>query len=152
MEKFNLEDEQRQALMEGASWGSAGLSLVEQAAEAVEEAKGGYKEPGKSTDVPGDVNVDAKAMKVGGSKGDAVSRKAKGSEGLAEEEEAAEELEYVCPLCESHLDEELSEERISDHLDFVVELLSEADADAEGETLEEEDEPEEDTVYDEDNA
>ena len=147
MEKFKLEDEQRQALMEGASWDRAGLELVDQAVEAIEE-DGTYQKLG-TADLPGDVNP-TKGLKpaVPATKKDAdMSRKAQGSEGLAEDSE----LEYVCPLCESHLDEELSEERISEHIDFVVGLLSEED-EAEGDTLAEEEDPEEEITSEEDNG
>ncbi|MAG26554.1 hypothetical protein CMI47_13495 [Candidatus Pacearchaeota archaeon] len=41
------------------------------------------------------------------------------------EEEAAEG--HVCPLCESYLEEELSEEMISEHLDYVFELIAESE-------------------------
>jgi len=57
-----------------------------------------------------------------------------------EAEVVEEEAEYnICPLCECHLEEELSEERISEHLDFVLDLLSEgAEEDTDSEELAEE--------------
>ena len=52
------------------------------------------------------------------------------------------ESELACPLCESALDEPISEERISEHIDRVMTLVSEslneANEDVEEETSEDE--------------
>lgn len=69
------------------------------------------------------------------------------SESVETEEEVEQvhedhEKELACPLCESALDEPISEERISEHIDTVMTLVSEslneANEDVEEETSEDE--------------
>ena len=102
MKKFVISDEERMALMEGATWDKEGFDFSNISGPAVVE---------ESTDVSQE-----------------------------EAEVIEEEVEdNFCPLCESHLEEELSEERISEHLDFVLDLLSEgAEEDTDSEELAEE--------------
>ena len=66
----------------------------------------------------------------------------------AKEEEVIEEECYTCPLCESSLENELSEDRISEHLDFVLDLLSESGDDDD----EDDEDDDEDAVVEDDEA
>ena len=49
--------------------------------------------------------------------------KEKKEEKKEEKMEEAEEVAHVCPLCTSHLDEAIDEERILEHLNIVVGLV-----------------------------
>lgn len=53
------------------------------------------------------------------------------------EEAATEEEGHVCPLCESHLAEEISDESWESHLTMLDQIAEEVDAEEEGEDLEE---------------
>ena len=64
---------------------------------------------------------------------DVIQEKADAKSGEAEEDGAA------CPLCESHLQEPISEERLAEHVEYLLSVLNEA-TDDDGETLSEEDE------------
>jgi type I site-specific restriction endonuclease len=45
---------------------------------------------------------------------------------LADEEQLEEAVEaHVCPLCESQLEEAISDEQLSEHVDFMVSVISE---------------------------
>lgn len=64
---------------------------------------------------------------------------AKLSESQVEQEAVVEETQeeaHVCPLCESHLEEAISEERIQEHVDFFLAVINE-NFDFEGEDLDE---------------
>jgi hypothetical protein len=57
-------------------------------------------------------------------------------------EDINEEVEdHVCPLCESHLDEELSETALQECVDFIMETINEL-TEEDGESLEESEEDE----------
>ena len=76
--------------------------------------------------------------------------------GVSESEvvEEAQAEEHVCPLCESELDEAISEESMKECIDFILGALNEA-LEQDGESLEEAedtDEDEEDYEEDEDEA
>jgi len=76
--------------------------------------------------------------------------------GVSESEvvEEAQAEEHVCPLCESELDEAISEESMKECIDFILGTLNEA-LEQDGESLEEAedaDEDEEDYEEDEDEA
>ena len=62
----------------------------------------------------------------------------------------AEEEGHECPLCESELQEPISEERLAEHVDYLLNVLNEA-TDEDGELLSEEDELG-DEDYEDDNA
>lgn len=101
MDHYRLSDELRQQLLENAAWGKAGV------APRLDE--------GACEDMPS-----KKAKKA---------KKAKKEEDMEEAEEVdfeGEELAeatHVCPLCTSHLDEAIDEERILEHLNVVVGLV-----------------------------
>lgn len=47
-------------------------------------------------------------------------------EALADEEQIEEAVEaHVCPLCESQLEEAISDEQLAEHVDFMVSVISE---------------------------
>ena len=47
-------------------------------------------------------------------------------EAPAQEEQIEEAVEaHVCPLCESHLEEAISDERLAEHVDFMVGIINE---------------------------
>jgi hypothetical protein len=64
-------------------------------------------------------------------------------------EEQHEEEVHACPLCESELDEPISEESLAECVDYIAAVLEEA-ALLEGEMLEEADNDDEDDDNDED--
>ena len=103
MDHFRLSDELRQQLLENAAWGKAGLTRLDEKADCPSgEKDGGYEKPKKAK----------KAMK------------AKKDDGEDDKPEMAEEgVAHVCPLCTSHLDEALEEERVLEHLNVVVGLV-----------------------------
>jgi DNA repair exonuclease SbcCD ATPase subunit len=98
MDHYRLSDELRQQLLENAAWGKAGVS------PRLDEAKKADKE-------------EMKEMKKKAEKPE------KKEEKKEEKMEEAEEAAHVCPLCTSHLDEAIDEERILEHLNIVVGLV-----------------------------
>ena len=98
MDHYKLSDELRQQLLESAAWGKAGVT------PRLDEAKHDDK---------------AKEMK------EKMKEKKKDmpKEKKEEKMEEAEEVAHVCPLCTSHLDEAIDEERILEHLNIVVGLV-----------------------------
>ena len=98
MDHYKLSDELRQQLLENAAWGKAGVS------PRLDEAKKADKE-------------EMKEMKKKAEKPE------KKEEKKEEKMEEAEEAAHVCPLCTSHLDEAIDEERILEHLNVVVGLV-----------------------------
>jgi len=57
---------------------------------------------------------------------------------ISESQEGGEHIEaHVCPLCESHLEEPLSEERIQEHVDYFLDVINE-NFDIVGDNLDEE--------------
>ena len=100
MDHYRLSDELRQQLLENAAWGKAGVSpRLDEAKKADKAEKKAKKEEEK------------KEMEDHSEYEDA-----EGSEEL-------EEMAHVCPLCTSHLDEAIDEERILEHLNVVVGLV-----------------------------
>ena len=55
---------------------------------------------------------------------------------------------HVCPLCESHLEEPISEEKIQEHVDYFLDVINE-NFDIVGDELNEEEEVEEGEELDE---
>jgi DNA repair exonuclease SbcCD ATPase subunit len=102
MDHYKLSDELRQQLLENAAWGKAGVS------PRLDEAKHGDK--------------DKKAHKEE-MKEKKAEKPEKKEEKKEEKMEEAEEAAHVCPLCTSHLDEAIDEERILEHLNVVVGLV-----------------------------
>lgn len=99
MDHYRLSDELRQQLLENAAWGKAGVK------PRLDEAKHDDK------DKDDDSGDDAPEMPK-------MPKKAKKAKKDMEEEVA-----HVCPLCTSHLDEAIDEERILEHLNVVVGLV-----------------------------
>lgn len=62
---------------------------------------------------------------------------------ISESAEAPQAEKHVCPLCESHLEEPISEEKIQEHVDYFLEVINE-NFDIVGEELNEEEEVEAD--------
>lgn len=56
---------------------------------------------------------------------------------ISESTEAPHAEAHVCPLCESHLEEPLSEERIQEHVDYFLDVINE-NFDIVGDNLDEE--------------
>lgn len=62
---------------------------------------------------------------------------------ISESQEGGEHVEtHVCPLCESHLQEPISEEKIQEHVDYFLTVINE-NFDIVGEDLDEAEEVEE---------
>ena len=99
MDHMRLSDELRQQLLENAAWGKAGVTRLDEAKKADKD-----KEKKKAKE-------EEKEMEDHSEYEDA-----EGSEEL-------EEMAHVCPLCTSHLDEAIDEERILEHLNVVVGLV-----------------------------
>lgn len=56
---------------------------------------------------------------------------------ISESQEGVEQAQaHVCPLCESHLEEPISEEKIQEHVDYFLEVINE-NFDIVGEDLDE---------------
>jgi len=64
-------------------------------------------------------------------------------------EEATDEAEHACPLCESQLEEPLSEETLAEHVDYILDAINESVSYEDGESLLEDDELEDDEYDDE---
>ena|GEM_PF-4499559 len=62
---------------------------------------------------------------------------ANSSKTISESTEASHAEAHVCPLCESHLEEPLSEERIQEHVDYFLDVINE-NFDIVGDNLDEE--------------
>ena len=103
MDHYRLSDELRQQLLENAAWGKAGV------APRLDEAKKADKEEMK--EMKKKKKADKEEVEDHSEYEDA--------EGSEELEEAA----HVCPLCTSHLEEAIDEERILEHLNVVVGLV-----------------------------
>lgn len=58
---------------------------------------------------------------------------------ISESAEAPQAQAHVCPLCESHLEEPISEEKIQEHVDYFLDVINE-NFDIVGEELNEEEE------------
>lgn len=67
---------------------------------------------------------------------------------ISESTEASQTEAHVCPLCESHLEEPISEEKIQEHVDYFLDVINE-NFDIVGEELNEEEEVEEGEELDE---
>ena len=112
MDHYKLSDELRQQLLESAAWGKAGVT------PRLDEAKKADKE-------------EMMEMKKKAKKKTMMAKKKKEEEmedhseyeDAEEAEELEEEVAHVCPLCTSHLDEAIDEERILEHLNVVVGLV-----------------------------
>jgi DNA repair exonuclease SbcCD ATPase subunit len=111
MDHYRLSDELRQQLLENAAWGKAGLTRLDEKADCPSGDKdGGYEKPKKG-------KKSEKGMKPKMGKKD-------DDDGGDDKPEMAEEgVAHVCPLCTSHLDEALEEERVLEHLNVVVGLV-----------------------------
>ena len=110
MDHYRLSDELRQQLLENAAWGKADITprLDEADCPSTDEPKKGKMPKAKKA---------KKEEKKGGYMGDDTEYEdAEGSEEL-------EEMAHVCPLCTSHLDEAIDEERILEHLNVVLGLV-----------------------------
>lgn len=109
MDHYRLSDELRQQLLENAAWGKADITprLDEADCPSTDEPKKGKMPKAKKA---------KKEEKKDGYMEDTEHEDADGSEEL-------EEMAHVCPLCTSHLDEAIDEERILEHLNVVVGLV-----------------------------
>ena len=97
MDHYRLSDELRQQLLENAAWGKAGVN------PRLDEAKHADKDDDSGDDAPEMPKMPKKAKKA--------------------KKDMEEEVAHVCPLCTSHLDEAIDEERILEHLNVVVGLV-----------------------------
>lgn len=73
---------------------------------------------------------------------------------ISESTEAPQAEAHVCPLCESHLEEPISEEKIQEHVDYFLDVINEnfdivGDDLDEGEELDEEEQLDEEEELDE---
>lgn len=69
---------------------------------------------------------------------EAVEAPAQVEETPAKEETVNEEA-HVCPLCESHLEAPISDEKLSEHLDLMIDIIDEMSQITEGEDADEDD-------------
>lgn len=109
MDHYRLSDELRQQLLENAAWGKAGVT------PRLDEMDYG--------DNGGDEKPKKKDKKDKPEKGKKPMMGKKDDEKDDKPEMAEEEVAHVCPLCTSHLDEAIDEERILEHLNVVVGLV-----------------------------
>lgn len=111
MDHYRLSDELRQQLLENAAWGKAGVAprLDEADCPSTDKPKKGKMPKAKDKKKKGD---DEGGYEMAHTE----YEDAEGSEELAE-------AAHVCPLCTSHLDEAIDEERILEHLNVVVGLV-----------------------------
>ena len=108
MDHYRLSDELRQQLLENAAWGKAGISRLDEKSDCPSgEKDGGYEKPKKAK----------KGMKP------KMGKKDDDDGGDDKPEDMGESVAHVCPLCTSHLDEALEEERVLEHLNVVVGLV-----------------------------
>jgi len=111
MDHYRLSDELRQQLLENAAWGKAGVTPR---LDEMDYGGNGGNGGDHGEDHGDDDKPEGKAKK----KKPAPKEKKKEKPEMAEEEVA-----HVCPLCTSHLDEAIDEERILEHLNVVVGLV-----------------------------
>ena len=118
MDHYRLSDELRQQLLENAAWGKAGISRLDEAddyggnGDDEKPKKGKKDEKSKSKPKKGEKPMMGKDDKGGDDEG-----------GDDKPEDMGESVAHVCPLCTSHLDEAIDEERILEHLNVVVGLV-----------------------------
>lgn len=103
----------------------------------------------RGIDIPADIYNDILQSKVWKDQGVTVKTEPikESAEVEAEEVNEAEEQVHQCPLCESQLEEAISEEKIDEHVEFLVSVISEAFA--EENDLEDLDEQEDEEVSEE---
>lgn len=56
----------------------------------------------------------------------------------------SDESDHICPLCESALDEELSDARLQEFVDYALDVIDEALEESDGESIDEDLEDEDD--------
>ena len=129
MDHYRLSDELRQQLLENAAWGKAGVT------PRLDESEGMVTithPSGKTTEVTPEQarnRAEEARRRREGTATPPVRRAAKmrpkAEDTEYEYEEDFEELAeaHVCPLCVSHLDEAIDEERLLEHLNVVVGLV-----------------------------
>ena len=138
-EHIKVEESYVDALINNAAWGAAKVKLDEAALSPAQ----------KQLDKDGDGEIEGSDL--------AKLRKGKGKKEAMDPEKAKKQEESVeehtCPLCESVLEEELSDERIYEHVNDILEAVQtlEEAADAEDDDkVEEEDEEEVEEAMDPD--
>ncbi len=145
MEHMNVPDELVKALLEGAAWDSAGVKVLTEKKEEVSE----------EASVPGDVgSMDTKPSPAGTGEDDQSGteivtgkdgkKSKKGDKAMHKESVDVEDDDLECPLCESQLDEPLSEEKMEEHINMIQEILNEVNEESEED---EEDSVEEDAPF-----
>lgn len=112
MDHYRLSDELRQQLLENAAWGKAGVTPRLDEMDYGGNGGNGGEDHGDDEDKPKDKPED---KPEGKDKKKPAPKKKK--------EDMEEEVAHVCPLCTSHLDEAIDEERILEHLNVVVGLV-----------------------------
>jgi hypothetical protein len=130
-EHIKVEESYVDALINNAAWGAAKVKLDEAALSPAQ----------KQLDKDGDGKIEGEDLAKLRKKKD---KKADKPEAPEKQEESVEE--HTCPLCESVLEEELSDERIYEHVNDILEAvqtLEEAAAADDDDKVEEEEEEEE---------
>ena len=118
MDHYKLSDELRQQLLESAAWGKAGVTPRLDEAKHGDKAMMDDKKMAKKKAMMDDKKM-AKKKAMMAKEG----KMEEAEEVEVEGEELEEEVAHVCPLCTSHLDEAIDEERILEHLNIVVGLV-----------------------------
>jgi len=128
-EHIKVEESYVDALINNAAWGAAKVKLDEAALSPAQ----------KQLDKDGDGKIEGEDLAKLRKKKD---KKADKPEAPEKQEESVEE--HTCPLCESVLEEELSDERIYEHVNDILEAVQtlEEAADADDDKVEEEEEEE----------
>ena len=129
-EHIKVEESYVDALINNAAWGAAKVKLDEAALSPAQ----------KQLDKDGDGKIEGEDLAKLRKKKD---KKADKPEAPEKQEESVEE--HTCPLCESVLEEELSDERIYEHVNDILEAvqtLEEAAAADDDDKVEEEEEEE----------
>ena len=138
-EHIKVEESYVDALINNAAWGAAKVKLDEAALSPAQ----------KQLDKDGDGKIEGEDLAKLRKKKD---KKADKPEAPEKQEESVEE--HTCPLCESVLEEELSDERIYEHVNDILEAVQtlEEAADADDDKVEEEEEVEEAAMGDDDDT
>jgi len=139
-----------EALINNAAWDSARISLVEKKEKKDDKEKdsGAKKDTGASKgDKPkgkAEKDKDKPDFTTGARAGD------EDEEGTGKDYEKAKVAcesveEHVCPLCESILEEDITDEQLAEHIALIEDAMGKLDE--EDENIDEEDSVEEDTAF-----
>jgi len=133
MSKLIVTDELVNSILEGAAWDKAEILVEKKSSDGV--ATGKYPTSVGKADVTDNQNA-IKGIKDLGDplKGGKSVKDSKEVEKAEGEEAISEDAEHICPLCDTALSEELSEDRMIEHVKYILNMVNEGleeDADEE---------------------